>query len=104
MDGDEVSTLVANSVQDGEEDGTPPASPRKLGPRRMPIEGAPQQLLIKHQNARRILDCSNSFYWALVRKGRITVAGTGRASRGYLPSILEYVDQQLAEARAGKAG
>jgi hypothetical protein len=99
MDGDEVSTLVANSVQNGEEDGTPPASPR-----RMPIEGAPQQLLIKHQNARRILDCSNSFYWALVRKGRITVAGTGRASRGYLPSILEYVDQQLAEARAGKAG
>jgi hypothetical protein len=101
MDGDEISTLVVNSVQDG---GTPPASPSKLGPRTMPIEGAPQQLLIKHQNARRILDCSNSFYWALVRKGRITVAGTGRASRGYFPSILEYVDEQLAEARAGKAG
>ena len=68
----------------------------------MPPESAPQQLLVTHKHGRQLLDCSKSHYWALVRKRKITIAGRGRASRAYLPSIHAYVDELLAEAQCSK--
>jgi hypothetical protein len=68
----------------------------------MPPEGATQQLLVTHKHGRQLLDCSNTHYWALVRKRKITIAGRGRAGRAYLPSILAYVDELLAEAQRSK--
>jgi|HubBroStandDraft_6_1064221.scaffolds.fasta_scaffold1514855_1 hypothetical protein len=67
------------------------------------VEDGPEPLLVKHARGQQILDCSPSFYWALVRAGKITVVGRGKASRGYLPSIRDYVKGLLAEAQAGKA-
>jgi hypothetical protein len=69
----------------------------------LPEGGVPQQLLAKHKRGRQIIDCSNSHYWGLVRAGKIIVVGKGRGSRAYLPSILRYVDELLAEAKSGKA-
>jgi hypothetical protein len=62
--------------------------------------GEPQQLLVKHRRAQQILDCGPSFYWRLVKLGRITIVGRGRAGRAHYGSLLAYV---AAETEARKA-
>jgi hypothetical protein len=58
----------------------------------------PGPLLVKHKRAQQILDCGASFYWRLVREGRIKVLGAGRASRADYASIRAYYRALLAEA------
>jgi hypothetical protein len=67
----------------------------------MTVEDGSEPLLIKHAKGQQLLSCSASHYWALVRAGKITVVGQGKASRGYLPSIRAYVKELVAEAHAG---
>jgi hypothetical protein len=57
----------------------------------MTAEGEPKPLLVKHADAQRLLGCSASFYWGLVRRGQITVRGSGRAGRADYASLLDYV-------------
>jgi hypothetical protein len=59
------------------------------------------RLLVTHRRAQRLLDCGSSFYWGLVKKGRITVVGRGRASRADFRSLRAYV---AAEAQARQEG
>jgi hypothetical protein len=66
----------------------------------MLTEGTPPELLIRHKDGQRIIACGASHYWSLVRAGKIEVVGRGKGSRGYLPSILKYVDELLAEAKS----
>lgn len=60
-----------------------------------------ERLLVTHRRAQRLLDCGSSFYWGLVKKGRITVVGRGKASRAEFRSLRAYV---AAEAQARQEG
>jgi hypothetical protein len=59
----------------------------------MLTENEPEWLLIKHKRAQQLLDCSNSFYWSLVRKGLIKVRGRGKAGRATYESVKAYAGQ-----------
>lgn len=68
-----------------------------------------ERLLVTHRHARQAIDASTSHYWALVRAGKIEVAGKGKAGRAIWASVRRYVDELVAgkakeaEAQAGKA-
>jgi hypothetical protein len=64
-------------------------------------DGLDDPLLVKHKRAQRMLDCGASFYWGLVKQGRIKVLGSGRASRADYASVKEYY--RSLQAEAGKA-
>jgi hypothetical protein len=66
----------------------------------MLAEGVPRQLLVRHKHAQQLLDCSPSFYWSLVRKGKITVVGNGRAGRADYASVTAYVAAETAARKA----
>jgi hypothetical protein len=55
-------------------------------------------LLVKHQDAMRIIACGKSKYWELVRKGEIEAVGEGAMSRATYASIHGYVGRLLAKA------
>jgi hypothetical protein len=62
-----------------------------------------QPLLVRHAEAMRMGDWGDSYYWGLVRAGKITKVGSGKAGRAYLPSVTRYIEQLLAEAEATRA-
>ena len=64
----------------------------------MLTEDEPQRLLVRHKRAQQLLDCSNSFYWALVRKGKIAIVGRGRAGRADFESLKAYVAAETRKA------
>jgi hypothetical protein len=69
----------------------------------MMAEDGAGPLLVKHKRAQEILACGTSYYWRLVREGRIKVVGVGRASRADYKSVKDYYLALLAEAQAEKA-
>jgi hypothetical protein len=62
-----------------------------------------EPLLIRHAEAQRLLGLGPSYYFGLVRSGRIRVVGRGRLSRALYSSVKDYVRGLVAEAEA-KAG
>lgn len=62
-----------------------------------------EPLLIRHQEAQRLIALAPSKYWALVRSGTIETVGRGAMSRAVYASIKAYVQALVAEAEA-KAG
>jgi hypothetical protein len=63
----------------------------------------PEPFLVRHGEAQRILGIGQSYYFKLVREGRIKTVGTGRLSRAVYSSVVGYVRELVAEAEA-KAG
>jgi hypothetical protein len=68
------------------------------------MAGTIEQLLIKHEKARGILDCGNTFYWELVKRGEIEVVGDGKGGRAVLRSVHQYVERLRAKAASGESG
>ena len=67
-----------------------------------------EPLLVKHAVARRAIGVGQSYYWRLVRKGRIQTVGKLKAGRAVWSSVRSYVDELINEkekeaAEAGKA-
>jgi hypothetical protein len=63
----------------------------------------PEPFLVRHGEAQRLLGVGTSYYFQLVREGRIKTVGEGRMSRAIYSSVKEYVRGLVAEAEA-KAG
>jgi hypothetical protein len=66
------------------------------------IEDPPEPLFVRHKIGQRALAIGESFYWSLVRDGKITVVGRGKTSRASWQSIKDYAAKLLAEAEAQK--
>jgi hypothetical protein len=62
-------------------------------------------IFVRHKTAQRMLAIRQSKYWKVVKAGKIITVGQARTSRAYLPSVLAYANELLAEAQsaAGKA-
>jgi hypothetical protein len=58
-------------------------------------------LEVKHARAMQILDIRPSFYWSLVREGRIKTVGSGKDGRAVFSSLEAYHRERLAQS--GKA-
>jgi excisionase family DNA binding protein len=59
-----------------------------------------EPLLIRHSEAQRLLGIGESYYFQLVREGRIKTVGQGRLSRARYDSVKAYVAGLVAEAEA----
>jgi hypothetical protein len=60
----------------------------------------PDRLLIPNRQAMQIIGVQESKFWRLKREAKFIVVGSGKASRAYLPSVLSYVEQLAADAKA----
>jgi hypothetical protein len=56
----------------------------------LPTEDGLKTLELKHDRAMQILGIRPSFYWRLVREGRIRTLGSGKNSRAVYASIEAY--------------
>jgi hypothetical protein len=65
-----------------------------------PDEDELEPIFIRHKTAMRLLAIRDAKYWQVVKAGKITTVGQVRSSRAYLPSVLAYAAEILAEARS----
>jgi hypothetical protein len=66
------------------------------------IEDPPEPFFVRHKIGQQALGVRESYYWQLVRAGKITVVGRGKTSRASWQSIKNYAAELLAEAQADK--
>jgi hypothetical protein len=69
----------------------------------MATEDELEPWFVPHGVAMKLLGYRSSYYWGLVRKGKIRKVGTGKASRAVFASVKEIKAELLAEA-AAKSG
>lgn len=58
-----------------------------------------EPLLVKHKTAQNLLDCGQTYYWGLVKKGEIETVGEGKAGRAVFASLQRHVQKRRETAR-----
>ena len=61
-----------------------------------------EPLLLRHDEAQRLLGLGASRYFKLIREGRIQSVGQGKMSRAVYSSIKEYVQALVTEAQSAE--
>ena len=63
-----------------------------------------EPLVVKPQEAWRLLRCSNTYGYALLASGSLESFKDGKSRKITVSSIKAYIDRQLATQRSGSSG
>ena len=59
-----------------------------------------EPFFVRHGEVQRLLGVGESYYYDLIKRGKIKVVGQGRLSRALYSSVKAYVAKVVAEAEA----